>query len=427
MLLVSPIASIFIIYSKPDSLYYQLLNNSTIFNMKKDIDIIIYGATGFTGKLCVRYFQSLDTMVTWAIAGRNLTKLQKVAEDNQAKVEILVADSDDEVALDTLTSRAKVILSTAGPFHRYGSKLVASCVKNSSHYVDITGENFWVKDLIETRHEEAARKGIRIIPSCGFDSIPSDLGTFFAAKSLGKPIKRIESFHSYEGGASGGTLETMFSMGELDLGDDLTNPFLLNPEDSYSNEQKQLSGDRVGISKKPEIKAWSGPFIMATANTRVVRRSEALLALRQESYGSNFTYQEHAYHKSWLSAVSSLLLTGLSVLVLLSPLKRLVKPFLPKPGEGPSEAVQENGWFDCKFIAESEDGTKSVFNMHGKGDPGYKVTSKLVSECALCLIEDIEELPGGRGYGGVLTSASGLGHSLISRLTKAGIDFNGPL
>jgi len=395
--------------------------------MDKDIDIIIYGATGFTGQLCVKYFQSLETQAKWAIAGRNQEKLRKVAEENLAEVEILIADSDDEVALDNLTLRAKVILSTAGPFHRYGSKLVASCVKNNTHYVDITGENFWVKGLIENHHEEAARKGIRIIPSCGFDSIPSDLGTFFAAKSLGKPIKRIESFHSYEGGASGGTLETMFSMGELDLGDDLTNPFLLNPEDSYSNEQKQLSGDRVGISKKPEIKAWSGPFIMATANTRVVRRSEALLALRQESYGSNFTYQEHAYHKSWLSAVSSLLLTGLSVLVLLSPLKRLVKPFLPKPGEGPSEAVQENGWFDCKFIAESEDGTKSVFNMYGKGDPGYKVTSKLVSECALCLIEDIEELPGGRGYGGVLTSASGLGHSLISRLTKAGIDFNGPL
>ena len=395
--------------------------------MDKDIDIIIYGATGFTGQLCVKYFQSLETQAKWAIAGRNQEKLRKVAEENLSEVEILIADSDDEVALDNLTLRAKVILSTAGPFHRYGSKLVASCVKNNTHYVDITGENFWVKGLIENHHEEAARKGIRIIPSCGFDSIPSDLGTFFAAKSLGKPIKRIESFHSYEGGASGGTLETMFSMGELDLGDDLTNPFLLNPEDSYSNEQKQLSGDRVGISKKPEIKAWSGPFIMATANTRVVRRSEALLALRQESYGSNFTYQEHAYHKSWLSAVSSLLLTGLSVLVLLSPLKRLVKPFLPKPGEGPSEAVQENGWFDCKFIAESEDGMKSVFNMHGKGDPGYKVTSKLVSECALCLMEDADSLPGGSEYGGVLTSASGLGQPLISRLKKVGITFKGPI
>ena len=395
--------------------------------MQKDIDIIIYGATGFTGKLCVKYFQSLDTSVTWAMAGRNLIKLEKVAKENQTNVEILIADSDDEKALDNLTSRARVILSTTGPFHRYGSKLVASCIKNHTHYVDITGENFWVKGLIEKHHKEASAKGIRIIPSCGFDSIPSDLGTFFAAKALSQPIKRIESFHSYQGGASGGTLETMFSMGELDLGDDLTDPFLLNPEDSYSNKQKQLSSDRVGIAKKPEINAWSGPFIMATANTRVVRRTEALLALRQESYGADFTYQEHAFHKSWFSAVKSLVLTGLSVLVLLSPLKRLVKPFLPKPGEGPSESVQENGWFDCKYIVETEEGTKKVFNMSGKGDPGYKVTSKLVSECALCLIEDLERLPGGPEYGGVLTSAAGLGSPLITRLKKAGISFLGPL
>mgnify|MGYP002701116883 FL=1 len=395
--------------------------------MEKDIDIIIYGATGFTGKLCVKYFQSINTTVTWAMAGRNLIKLQKVADDHQAKVEILLADSDDESALDNLTSRARVILSTTGPFHRYGSKLVASCIKNHAHYVDITGENFWVKGLIEKHHAEASAKGIRIIPSCGFDSIPSDLGAFFSAQAIGKPIKRIESFHSYEGGASGGTLETMFSMGELDLGDDLTNPFLLNPEDSYSDEQMQLSSDRVGIAKKSEINAWSGPFIMATANTRVVRRTEALLALRQESYGPDFTYQEHAFHKSWWSAAKSLVLTGLSVLILLSPLKRLVKPFLPKPGEGPSETVQENGWFDCKFIVEANDGTKSVFNMNGKGDPGYKVTSKLVSECALCLIEDQDALPGGSEYGGILTSASGLGESLIARLKRVGINFEGPL
>ncbi len=395
--------------------------------MEKDIDIIIYGATGFTGKLCVKYFQSLNTTVTWAMAGRNLIKLQKVADDHQAKVEILLADSDDESALDNLTSRARVILSTTGPFHRYGSKLVASCIKNHAHYVDITGENFWVKGLIEKHHAEASAKGIRIIPSCGFDSIPSDLGAFFSAQAIGKPIKRIESFHSYKGGASGGTLETMFSMGELDLGDDLTNPFLLNPKDSYSDEQMQLSSDRVGIAKKSEINAWSGPFIMATANTRVVRRTEALLALRQESYGPDFTYQEHAFHKSWWSAAKSLVLTGLSVLILLSPLKRLVKPFLPKPGEGPSETVQENGWFDCKFIVEANDGTKSVFNMNGKGDPGYKVTSKLVSECALCLIEDQDTLPGGGEYGGILTSASGLGESLIARLKRVGINFEGPL
>ena len=395
--------------------------------MPKDIDIIIYGATGFTGQLCVKYFQSLNTGVKWAIAGRNQEKLQKVALDNSVDVEILIADSDDEVALDILTSRATVILSTTGPFHRYGSKLVASCVKNSANYVDITGENFWVKGLIAKHHEEASEKGIRIIPSCGYDSIPSDLGVFYSAKALNKPIRRIESFHSWEGGASGGTLETMFSMGDLDLGDDLLDPYLLNPKDSYTKEQKEQSSDRVGIAKKNEINAWSGPFIMATANTRVVRRTEALLSLRQESYGSNFTYQEHALHNTWFSAFKSIVITAISVLVLMSPLKRAVKPFLPKPGEGPSEAVQENGWFDCKYIVETEDGEKSVFNMNAKGDPGYKVTAKLISECALCLIEDADALPGGSEYGGVLTSASGLGHPLISRLTKVGVNFKGPL
>ena len=143
----------------------------------------------------------------WAIAGRDKDKLQQVAEENSLEVEILIADSDNKAELDVLTSRAKVILSTTGPFHRYGSKLVASCLKNSSHYVDITGENFWVKGII--KHHEEASQGVKIIPSCGYDSIPSDLGVFYAAKSLNKPIKRIESFHSWKGELQG-ALETMF-------------------------------------------------------------------------------------------------------------------------------------------------------------------------------------------------------------------------
>ena len=135
--------------------------------MEKDIDIIVYGATGFTGKLCVEYLASEERSTKWAIAGRNKEKLKKVADDLCPDIEILIADSEDEDALDQLTQRTKVVLSTAGPFHRYGSKLVASCVKNNTHYVDITGENFWVKGLIDKHHEEASRKGIRIIPSCG--------------------------------------------------------------------------------------------------------------------------------------------------------------------------------------------------------------------------------------------------------------------
>ena len=391
--------------------------------MNKDIDIVIYGATGFTGQLCVKYFQSLDLDIKWAIAGRNLVKLEDVASKFSTNVEILVADSDDEKALKDLCSRSKVVLSTAGPFHRYGSKLVAACIENDTHYVDITGENFWVKGLIEKHHIEAARRGIRIIPSCGFDSIPSDIGTFFAVKSTNKPIKRVDSFHSWKGEASGGTIETMFAMGDLNLGKEIRNPFLLNPEGSYTSEQKELSSDIFSISKNKDLNAWSGPFIMAGANTRVVRRSEALLTQRQESYGNNFVYQEHSFHKSLGKAFSSALGLGLLGLTLVSPLRKIVRSLLRKPGEGPSLEVQENGWFDCKYLVESEDGQKSLYRMFGKGDPGYKVTSKFVAECALSLLEDPETLPGGSEYGGVLTSASGLGNILINRLKNADIHF----
>ena len=391
--------------------------------MNKDIDIVIYGATGFTGQLCVKYFQSQGLEIKWAIAGRNLEKLQAVSKNLAPEIEILVADSDDEAGLNDICSRSKVVLSTAGPFHRYGSKLVKACVENGSHYVDITGENFWVKGLIEKHHEEALRKGIRIIPSCGFDSIPSDIGTFYAVRSLNRPVKRVDSFHSWKGEASGGTIETMFAMGDLDLGKEIRNPFLLNPEGSYTNEQKKLSSDVLKISKQKDLSAWSGPFIMAGANTRVVRRSEALLTERQESYGNNFVYQEHAFHKSLSKALFSTMGLGLLGLILISPLRKIVRSFLRKPGEGPSLEVQENGWFECKFLVESEDGEKSLYKMFGKGDPGYKVTSKFAAECALSLLEDPQSLPGGREYGGVLTSASGLGNVLIERLKNADIHF----
>ena len=391
--------------------------------MNKDIDIVIYGATGFTGQLCVKYFQSQGLEIKWAIAGRNLGKLQSVSKNLAPDIEILVADSDDEAGLNDICLRSKVVLSTAGPFHRYGSKLVKACVENGSHYVDITGENFWVKGLIEKHHEEALRKGIRIIPSCGFDSIPSDIGTFYAVRSLNRPVKRVDSFHSWKGEASGGTIETMFAMGDLDLGKEIRNPFLLNPEGSYTNEQKKLSSDVLKISKQKDLSAWSGPFIMAGANTRVVRRSEALLTERQESYGNNFVYQEHAFHKSLSKAIFSTMGLGLLGLILISPLRKIVRSFLRKPGEGPSLEVQENGWFECKFLVESEDGEKSLYKMFGKGDPGYKVTSKFAAECALSLLEDPQSLPGGREYGGVLTSASGLGNVLIERLKNADVHF----
>ena len=389
--------------------------------MDKDIDIIIYGATGFTGQLCVKYFKSLETTVKWAIAGRNQEKLKKVAEENLATIEILIADSDDEVALDYLTSRAKVILSTAGPFHRYGSKLVASCVKNNTHYVDITGENFWVKDLIDTHHEEATMKGIRIIPSCGYDSIPSDIGTLFAVSQFEKPVKRVDLFQEWSGEASGGTIETAFSMGKLTK--EMRDPFLLNPENSTSEEQRKNSKDEMRIEKIEELDAWSGMFVMAVGNTRVVRRSAALMEKNQNSYGSNFTFGEYGLYKNKNTAKRASYGLIFGFLIITSPLKNIVRRFLPKPGEGPSEEVQNNGWFRSTFIAEAEDGEKKICSLYGSGDPGYKSTSKLVCESALTLALS-DNLPGGTEFGGVLTSATGLGHALIDRLKNAEIEFN---
>jgi short subunit dehydrogenase-like uncharacterized protein len=174
--------------------------------------------------------------------------------------------------------------------------MVASCVKNGSHYVDITGENFWVREMIAKHHEEASKKGVRIIPACGYDSIPSDLGAFFAATSFGEPLKSIFSYHTWKGEASGGTIETMFAIRSLNIDRAAFGPFSLNPKNSITDEQKKLTSDKVSVEKNNTINAWTGPFVMAAANTRVVRRGAALLAENGEGYGKNFVYKESAYY-----------------------------------------------------------------------------------------------------------------------------------
>ena len=291
--------------------------------MKKNFDIIVYGATGFTGKLCARYLSENAKDIKWAIAGRNKKKLEDIKKDLSLDVDIFIAESNDEDALDNITLNTQVVLSTAGPFHRYSSKLVKSCVKNSSDYVDITGEFFWIREMIDLHHNEASSKGVRIIPACGYDSIPSDLGTFFANSKITEPIKRIESFHAGQGGISGGTTETGFSMVDLKLGKKMNDPFVLNPENSVSKEQKLLSSDSIGLKKNSLIKSWTGPFIMAVSNTRVVRRSAALLETKQEGYGVNFTYQEHAFYKKFKTAFLVTFVT-VSYTHLTLPTKRIV-------------------------------------------------------------------------------------------------------
>ena len=388
--------------------------------MDRKYEIIVYGATGFTGQICCKYLRDNYKDLVWAMAGRNEEKLAQVKSDFNLECDVVVADGGDLESLRSLASQTKVVLSTAGPFARYGSLLVQACVENGTHYTDITGENHWVKGLIDKHHEEAASKGTRIIPSCGYDSIPSDIGAYFTVSQFNKPVSRVDVYQEALGGASGGTTETMFTMDGLNK--DMRDPFVLNPEETVSTEQREKSKDGFSIKQVEGIDGWTGMGLMAMANTRVVRRSAALMEQNQKPYGNNFTFGEHGLFSTKRMARLASYGLLMAFLVISTPIKHLVRPFLPKPGEGPSQEQQDNGWFRSTFVAESEDGERKICTMYGSGDPGYKSTAKLVCESALALARS-DDLPGGNEYGGVLTSAVGLGEVLIDRLKNAEIEF----
>jgi len=388
--------------------------------MDKKYEIIVYGATGFTGQICCKYLRDNYTDLVWAMAGRNGDKLEEIKSNLNLDCDVVVADGADIEALRSLTSQTKVVLSTAGPFARYGSLLVQACVESGTHYTDITGENHWVRGLIDKHHSEAASKGVRIIPSCGYDSIPSDLGAFFTISQFNKPVSRVDVYHEAQGGASGGTTETIFTMDGLSK--EMRDPFVLNPQETVSEEQRQKSKDGFVVEQVDGIEGWSGIGMMAVANTRVVRRSAALMEQNQKSYGNNFTFGEHGLFSTKRMARLASYGSILAFLVIGTPLKYLVRPFLLKPGQGPSQETQDKGWFRATFVAHSEDNERKICSMYGSGDPGYKSTAKMVCESAIALARS-NDLPGGREYGGVLTSAVGLGNVLIDRLKAAEIEF----
>ena len=388
--------------------------------MDRKYEIIVYGATGFTGQICCKYLRDNYKDLTWAMSGRNLEKLEQIKSELNLDCDIVVADGADLEALRSLTGQTKVILSTAGPFARYGSMLVQACVENETHYTDITGENHWVRGLIDKHHAEAASKGIRIIPSCGYDSVPSDIGAFFTITQFNKPVSRVDVYHEAQGGASGGTTETIFTMDGLSK--EMRDPFVLNPAESVSDEQREKSKDGFVIKQVDGLEGWSGIGMMAVANTRVVRRSAALMAQNQKPYGNNFTFGEHGLFSTKRMARLASYASILAFIIIGTPLKRLVRPFLLKPGEGPSQETQDKGWFRATFVAYSDDNERKICSMYGSGDPGYKSTAKMVCESALALAKS-NDLPGGSEYGGVLTSAVGLGDVLIQRLKDAEIEF----
>lgn len=393
--------------------------------INREFDLIIFGASGFTGQIAVKYLDKNYPDINWAISGRNYKKLKNISESTIKKPEVFVADSKDIESLEKIVKKTNVIASLAGPFSKYSNNLVDQCFRHGTHYVDITGENLWVRDLIDKYHEEAEKKGIFIIPSCGYDSIPSDIGTYFCHKSLNQPILSIDGYHAANGGISGGTTETGFTMSDYKTKYKIGDPFLLNPKDSFTENQKINSKDTFSIKKINHINKWSVPFIMAIANTRVVRRSASLLESRQQSYGSNFVYNEFMMTKKFMSAL--LITIGLAILstIMFSPLRKIFRPLFPTPGTGPSEEVQNNGWFESIFIVQNENGEKYKFRIFGEGDPGYKSTARFICEAALSICLDKEKIDKNVN-GGVLTTASGLGNVLIERLKKSGILFEGP-
>ncbi len=395
----------------------------------KKYDVVLYGASGFVGRQTVDYFaQSADVQssgLTWALSGRSADKLEAVRKASGAQqAGILVAEAHDAAAMDALARNARVVLSTAGPFALYGSELVAACVRHGTHYVDITGETPWVKGLIDQHHEAAQRTGARIIPFCGFDSIPSDLSAHLANAAMqeryGEACVQTKVAFSIRGGFNGGTLASLFNMLASGQSDAMADPFLLNPSGTRP-ANVATHADPLGPRRDADFGAWLGPFMMSMINTRVVRRSAALLG-----YAKGYQYQE--YLRLGKGPLAAMAATSLSVgsfasqaALRLSPIRKLAQKMAPPPGAGPSEASMDGGSFRALWVGHSASGKMVRGMVADKGDPGNRATTKMLCESALALALQFDELPGGPKQGGLLTPASGLGDVLVQRLRAAGM------
>ena len=397
-------------------------------NSFKPYDVVLYGASGFVGRQTVAHFAAHAGALRWALAGRSRLKLEAVrasAGPGAAQAGILVADAADAASLDALAASTRVVLSTAGPFALYGSKLVSACVAHRTHYVDITGETPWVRGLIDAHHVQAARDGTRIVPCCGFDSVPSDLGTWLLVQhfaSLDEHCVQVKASYSLRGGFNGGTLASALNMLDEGQTQRMADPWLLNPVDDRPVTTSQ-DEDPFSPVHDADFNAWLGPFFMGSVNTRVVRRSAALLG-----YGPQFHYQE--YLRLGRGPAAALTAVGLSAAMMasqaalrLAPLRRLARRLAPAPGEGPSEARMDRGSFRCELVGHGVRGSTAWGTVASWGDPGNRATTQMVCEAALALAGDAAKLPGGKRRGGVLTPASALGDALVRRLRAVGMTF----
>ena len=384
----------------------------------REFDVVIFGASGYTGKLVAEYMHDQygdDQSIKYAIAGRNTEKLLEVKKDLNLNEDItmLEVDSTDLDSLDKMTTSAKCILTTVGPYQLYGSKLVESCAKNGTDYVDLTGEPGWMYEMINAHKETAQKSGARIVFSCGFDSIPFDLGVYFvqnaAKEKFGKPAPHVRGrVKAMNGEFSGGTIAslgaTMSTLKEKpELIKVLANPFSLT--EGFEGPS-QLDDSKPLLDEKMNM--WLAPFVMAPINTKNIHRSNMLL---NHAYGEDFCYDE-----MMIAGEGD---EGEQIAKAMSSGNPMGGDNVPQPGEGPSKESREQGNYDVLFFADLEEGSIGA-RVTGDMDPGYGSTSKMIAESALCLVQDCSNLAGG-----IYTPAPSMGEKLIDRLIKkAGLTFD---
>ena len=393
-------------------------------------EIVVYGASGFVGRLVADYLAgAAPDGMSIALGGRSQEKLERVRSEinpRAAEWPIVIADSSDSDALAAMARATRVVATTVGPYHRGGLKLVDACVDAGTDYADLTGEVLFVHESME-RHERAANTGARIVHSVGFDSIPSDIGVYLvyeAAKADGAGELEDTTLvvTAMKGAPSGGTVASLKGQvdemkADRDARRIATDPYALVPE-----RPPEMNGERDmrGVARDEELGQWVGPFVMATYNTRIVRRSNAL---QDWAYGRRFRYREVTGLGSGpLAPVKGAALAGgLGALVgglALPPTRKLLDRVLPDPGEGPSEEARRKGFFKIEVHSRTSTGARYVARVAAKGDPGYNATAVMMGEAALCLALDRDKLP---DRAGVLTPASAMDGALVDRLRAAGM------
>jgi short subunit dehydrogenase-like uncharacterized protein len=392
--------------------------------MKKEFDLVVYGATGFVGQQAAAYIAArAPKAFRWAIAGRSEGKLKALQSKVAPSAAVLVADAQDAEGLQRIAQSAKVVMSCAGPYAIHGSKLLAACVQSQAHYCDITGETPWVKQMIDQHHSAAKAAKLRIVPGCGFDSIPSDLGVHLLQREMqvrhGLLCTDIKAAFTVAGGGfNGGTLASLMNILATGQRAAFENPYLLNPEGSEPPERSTRAADADPIAPHhdKDFQAWLGPFIMGPINTRVVRRASALR-------GQDLRYQE--YMRFGKGAGAALFAAGFSSgsmatmgALQFAPVRALAQRFIPQPGEGPSEAAMAKGFFKIDLIGRAANGRKLRAIISDKADAGNRATCKMLCESALALALDAEQLP--KNYG-VIPPSLAMGDVLPERLLAAGM------